>query len=301
MNPEAPHLFESHRRHLHALAYRMLGSHAEAQDVVQDTWLRQKDTALETLEYPRAYLSRIATHLCLDRMQSARARREQYVGFWLPEPLEDESGALDAGPQARLEYAQNVSVAFMLALERLSALERAAFLLHDVFDQSFDEVALRLGRSAAACRQLAARARVHVQSAQARVDVAHEQGEQLLSAFVQTIVSGDVDALARLLAQDAVMLSDGGGIVTAVARPLSGPALIAKALVGFAKMWNPEDFRLRFTRINSLPAAVLYDLQGQAIQTTALRVGGDGCIDAIYVVRNPQKLALLQPYPGSSA
>ena len=144
MNPKVPHWFESHRRHLHALAYRMLGSHAEAQDVVQDTWLRQKDIALETLEHPRAYLSRIATHLCLDRMQSARARREQYVGFWLPEPLEDEAGEFDAGPEMRLEYAQSVSVAFLLALERLSALERAAFLLHDVFDQSFDEVAQRL-------------------------------------------------------------------------------------------------------------------------------------------------------------
>lgn len=300
MNAEAPHLFETHRRHLRALAYRMLGSRAEAEDVVQDTWLRQKDIALEALEHPRAYLSRIATHLCLDRMQSARARREQYVGFWLPEPLEDELGEFDAGPEVRVEYAQAVSVAFMLALERLSPLERAAFLLHDVFDQSFDEVAQRLGRSAAACRQLAARARVHVQSEQARVEVADEQGEQLLAAFVQTIVSGEVDALARLLAQDAVMLSDGGGIVTAVARPLSGPELIAKALIGFARLWNPEDFKLRFTRINSLPAAVLYDLQGQAIQTTTLRVGGDGCINAIYVVRNPQKLALLKPYQGKN-
>lgn len=295
MKDETPQLFEAHRHHLLALAYRMLGSRAEAQDVVQDTWLRQKDVDLAELEFPRAYLSRIATNLCLDRMQSARARREQYVGFWLPEPLEDEVGEFDPGPEARVEYAQNVSVAFMLALERLSPLERAAFLLHDVFDQSFEEVAQRLGRNAAACRQLAARARVHVQGEQVRVDLRQEQAEQLLGAFVRSIVSGDADALAQLLTQDAVMLSDGGGIVTAVAQPLSGAALIAKALIGFAKMWRAQDYQLRFTRINGLPSAVLYDVRGQVLQTTALRVEADGHINAIYVMRNPQKLAHIRP------
>lgn len=295
MNQDATPLFESHRRHLQALAYRMLGSWSEAQDVVQDTWLRQKDVALATLEHPRAYLSRIATHLCLDRMQSARARREQYVGFWLPEPLEEALDDHDPGPQAQVEYAQSVSVAFMLALERLSVLERAAFLLHDVFDLSYGEISGRLGRSAAACRQLAARARVHVQSDHARVDLQREQNDQLLGAFVQTIVSGDVEALARLLTQDAQMLSDGGGIVTAVAQPLSGAELIAKALIGFAKVWRPQDYQLRFSRINGLPAAILYDPQGQVFQTTTLRSAADGRINAIYVMRNPQKLAHLKP------
>jgi len=282
--------FEAHRPHLLALAYRMLGSRAEAEDVVQDTWLRQKDVDLGEIEFVRAYLSRIATNLCLDRMQSARARREQYVGFWLPEPLEDASGAFDPGPQAHIEYAQNVSVAFMLALERLSALERAAFLLHDVFDQSFDEVALRLGRSAAACRQLANRARAHVRTDQARVDVQHAQAEQLLGAFVQTITTGDTEALARLLSDDAVMLSDGGGIVTAVAQPLQGGALIAKALVGFTKTHKAENYGLRFTRINGLPAVVLYGAQGQVLQTTALQTDADGRISALYIMRNPEKL-----------
>ncbi|MDO8455581.1 MAG: RNA polymerase sigma factor SigJ [Burkholderiaceae bacterium] len=283
-------LFEAHRPHLLALAYRMLGSRAEAEDVVQDTWLRQKDVNLGEIEFVRAYLSRIATNLCLDRMQTARARREQYVGSWLPEPLEDATGAFDPGPQAHIEYAQNVSVAFMLALERLSALERAAFLLHDVFDQSFDEVALRLGRSAAACRQLANRARAHVRTDQARVDVQHEQAEQLLGAFVQTITTGDTTALAQLLSDDAVMLSDGGGIVTAVAQPLQGGALIAKALVGFTRTHKAENYGLRFTRINGLPAVVLYGAQGQVLQTTALQTDADGRISALYIMRNPEKL-----------
>lgn len=283
-------LFEAHRPHLLALAYRMLGSRAEAEDVVQDTWLRQKDVNLGEVEFVRAYLSRIATNLCLDRMQTARARREQYVGSWLPEPLEDATGAFDPGPQAHIEYAQNVSVAFMLALERLSALERAAFLLHDVFDQSFDEVALRLGRSAAACRQLANRARAHVRTDQTRVDVQHEQAEQLLGAFVQTITTGDTTALAQLLSDDAVMLSDGGGIVTAVAQPLQGGALIAKALVGFTRTHKAENYGLRFTRINGLPAVVLYGAQGQVLQTTALQTDADGRISALYIMRNPEKL-----------
>lgn len=283
-------LFEAHRPHLLALAYRMLGSRAEAEDVVQDTWLRQKDVNLGEIEFVRAYLSRIATNLCLDRMQTARARREQYVGSWLPEPLEDATGAFDPGPQAHIEYAQNVSVAFMLALERLSALERAAFLLHDVFDQSFDEVALRLGRSAAACRQLANRARAHVRTDQTRVDVQHEQAEQLLGAFVQTITTGDTTALAQLLSDDAVMLSDGGGIVTAVAQPLQGGALIAKALVGFTRTHKAENYGLRFTRINGLPAVVLYGAQGQVLQTTALQTDADGRISALYIMRNPEKL-----------
>lgn len=283
-------LFEAHRPHVLALAYRMLGSRAEAEDVVQDTWLRQKDVNLGEIEFVRAYLSRIATNLCLDRMQTARARREQYVGSWLPEPLEDATGAFDPGPQAHIEYAQNVSVAFMLALERLSALERAAFLLHDVFDQSFDEVALRLGRSAAACRQLANRARAHVRTDQTRVDVQHEQAEQLLGAFVQTITTGDTTALAQLLSDDAVMLSDGGGIVTAVAQPLQGGALIAKALVGFTRTHKAENYGLRFTRINGLPAVVLYGAQGQVLQTTALQTDADGRISALYIMRNPEKL-----------
>ncbi|MFJ2365795.1 RNA polymerase sigma factor SigJ [Pseudomonas sp. NPDC087697] len=298
METDASHSFEDHRGYLQALAYRMLGSFSEGQDVVQDAWLRQSRVDLTMVDHPRAYLSRIVTNLCLDRMQSARARREQYVGCWLPEPLEDEHCAYDPGPMANLEYAQSISIAFMLTLERLTILERAAFLLHDVFDQSYEEISHRLARSEATCRQLAARARKLVQREKSIVDIEQEKATTLLKAFVQAISSGDVESLAQLLTEDVVMLSDGGGIVTAVPRPLNGVNLISRTLIGFAKLWRPQDFHLRLSTINSLPAVILYNLQGQAVQTTALSFNDNGQIKAIYAMRNPQKLAHLNLLPS---
>lgn len=298
--------FESHRRHLRALAYRMLGSRADAEDVVQDCWLRwqsaQQARDAAEIEQPRAWLSRVATHLCLDRLQSARARREQYVGVWLPEPLmDDDASAFDAGPEAKAAYAQQVSIAFLLALERLSPLERAAFLLHDVFDIGFDEVAQRLGRSAAACRQLAARARGHVQSGQARVDVQQEDAERLLMAFAQAVAAGDVNALASALADDVVFLSDGGGLVAAVPKPLVGADKVAQVFIGFARQRDATQHAPRRALINGLPGVVLFDLQGRAVQTVALQLDRDAQgrarVAAIYVTRNPQKLAHLK-LPG---
>ncbi len=303
MPAPADPLFESRRRPLRALAYRMLGSRSEADDVVQDCWLRwqaaRNQPGAAPIEEPAAWLSRVATNLCLDRLQSARARREHYVGVWLPEPLLDSDAAeVDPGPEARSEYAQEVSIAFLLVLERLTPLERAAFLLHDVFDLGFDEVATRLGRSAAACRQLASRARTHVQAAQARVDVRDEEAEVLLTAFAAALQSGDVDTLATLLAEDAQMLSDGGGQVAAVPRPVLGAARVAQVMAGFARLWDPATQPVAAARINGLPGVVMRDLQGRALQTMAFglsrRADGRACIDAIYVVRNPDKLAHLR-------
>ena len=293
-------LFESRRRPLRALAYRMLGSRSEAEDVVQDCWLRWQAACAkpdaEPIAEPAAWLSRVATNLCLDRLQSARARREHYVGTWLPEPLVDADAAeVDPGPEARSEYAQEVSIAFLLVLERLTPLERAAFLLHDVFDLGFDEVAARLGRSAAACRQLASRARGHVQAAQARVDVRDEEAHSLLTAFAAALRSGDVQTLAALLAEDAQMLSDGGGRVAAVPRPVLGAARVAQVMAGFARLWDPATQPAAAARINGLPGVVMRDLQGHALQTMAFglsrRADGRACVATIYVVRNPDKLA----------
>jgi len=199
--------FETHRRSLTGLAYRMLGSRAEAEDVVQDAYLRWHAADHAAIEQPRHYLGTVVTRLCLDRMKSAQARREVYVGQWLPEPVVDE--ALDADTAGDL--AHDLSVALMLVLERLSPLERASFLLHDVFGLDFAEVGRALGRGEAACRQLAARARAHIEEGRPRFSTSQEEGRRLAAAFNQAAQLGDTATLMKLLAADAVLYSDGGG------------------------------------------------------------------------------------------
>jgi RNA polymerase sigma-70 factor (ECF subfamily) len=281
-----------HARSLRALAYRMLGSRAEAEDIVQEAWLRWAQVDESTVEHAGAYLSRLVTNLCLDRLGSAAARREHYVGVWLPEPLVDEEAGWSPGPEAQAEFAQDVSVAFLLALERLSPLERAAFLLHEVFDVDFDEIGRRLERSPAACRQLASRARNHVKADYARREVAEEERERLFGAFSEAVRTLDVDALARVLAEDAVMMSDGGGKVSAVRQPLHGGALIARTFIRFASL-PTSHWRLEPARINGLPGCLVFDEpSGELVQTIALAPSATqpDRIGALYVQRNPDKL-----------
>ncbi len=282
-----------HARGLRALAYRMLGSRTDAEDIVQEAWLRWADVDESTVQHAGAYLSRLVTNLCLDKLGSAAAKREKYVGVWLPEPLLDEEAGWSPGPEAQAEFAQDVSVAFMLALERLSPLERAAFLLHEVFDLDFDEIARRLERSPAACRQLASRARNHVKADYARREVEEEERERLFSAFSEAVRTLDVDALAKVLAEDAVMLSDGGGKVAAVPRPLHGGALVAKTLIGFARLPSSRGWRLEPARINGLPGCLVFDdATGRLVQTIALAPSASAPdrIGALYIQRNPDKL-----------
>ena len=232
------------------------------------------------------------TNLCLDRLGSAAARREQYVGVWLPEPLVDEEAGWSPGPEAQAEFAQDVSVAFMLALERLSPLERAAFLLHEVFDVDFDEIGRRLERSPAACRQLASRARNHVKADYARREVAEEERARLFGAFSEAVRTRDVDALARVLAADAVMMSDGGGKASAGRQPLRGAALIARTFIRFASL-PTSHWRLEPARINGLPGCLVFDEPtGDLVQTIALAPSATepDRIGALYVQRNPDKL-----------
>lgn len=292
-----------HARGLRALAYRMLGSRAEAEDVVQEAWLRWSEVDEGTIQQPRPYLSRLVTNLCLDRLGSATARREQYVGVWLPEPLLDADDGWSPGPEAEAEFAHDVSVAFMLTLERLSPLERAAFLLHDVFDLDFDEVSRHLGRNAAACRQLASRARAHIKANHVRRDVAPEEHDRLFRAFSHAVAGFDVDGLARVLADDAVLLTDGGGKVSAVSRPLHGNARIAKALIGFARLAGGPGWRLEPARVNGLPGCLAFDPHtGRLMQTIALAPAVDqpGRIGAIYIQRNPDKLQGVPRAPAGS-
>lgn len=278
-------IFEAQRPRLIRLAYRMLGSVAEAEDVVQDAWLRWTRTD-EDVRDPVGWLVRVTSRLCIDRLRSAKAQREAYRGPWLPEPLIEE---LAVDP---VERAEDVSVAFLLALERLSPLERAVFLLHDVFDEDYAAVAETLGRNEAAVRQLAARARAHVKDNRPRFTVSQEDAAKLAAAFMAAAAQGDMKALSSVLAEDAVLISDGGGKRTAALRPMIGRDDIIRLLEGIAwrsggsQLW-PISFRA--VRINGYPGVIMEREDG--LMTVAFQPGEDGKLAAIYLVRNPDKLA----------
>jgi RNA polymerase sigma-70 factor (ECF subfamily) len=293
-----------HARRLRALAYRMLGSRAEAEDIVQEAWLRWAEVDEAGVQHAGAFLSRLVTNLCLDKLRSAAAQREQYVGVWLPEPLLEDEALFGwmPGPEKQAEFAQDVSIAFMLALERLSPLERAAFLLHDVFDMDYDEIARHLDRSEASCRQLISRARKNIKADYARREVAKEEGERLVAAFMDAVRSHDVSGLARLLADDAVLLADGGGKVAAVPRPLHGGELIARTFIGFAQMPTSRGWRLVPATVNGLPGLLVVDgaAGDRLVQTIALAPAqAPGRVGAVYIQRNPDKLrAIAQHRPA---
>jgi RNA polymerase sigma-70 factor (ECF subfamily) len=271
--------FEPHRKFLCGLAYRMLGSVAEAEDVVQDAFLRWREVDRASIAEPRSYLTRVVSRLCLDRMSSARQRREQYVGMWLPEPVVAE-------PARTL--ADDLSVALLLALERLSPLERAAFLLHDVFDMDYSAIAATIERSEPACRQLAARAREHVRLGPSRFAPNDDDARKLADAFMTAAVTGDADALARLLADEAVLYTDGGGKRRAALNPIVGKAKIMRFYQSIRSKGGAfEVERAQPATLNGLPGFVFHT--GKGAETAAFEVA-DGSIVAIYQVRNPDKL-----------
>jgi RNA polymerase sigma-70 factor (ECF subfamily) len=284
-----------HASRLRALAYRMLGARAEAQDIVQEAWLRWSEVDERGIEQPAAFLTRLVTNLCLDRLRSAAVQREHYVGVWLPEPLLEADALFSwaPGPEHLAEYAQDLSTAFVLALERLSPLERAAFLLHDVFDLDHGEIALHLARSEAACRQLLSRARRNVKASGVRRQVTREEGERLGAAFMQAVRSRDVSALTQLLVDDAVMLADGGGKVSALPRPVQGGARIARTFMAFVQMPTSRGWRLVAGWINGHPGLLVVDDHdtGRLVQTLTLAPAEQqGRIEAVYIQRNPDKL-----------
>ena len=271
--------FEPHRAFLVRLAYRMLGSIAEAEDIVQDAFLRWQAAPTDDVVEPRAYLARIVSRLCLDRMKSAQARRESYVGTWLPEPVIE--------PPAE-SLANDLSVALLLTLERLSPLERAAFLLHDVFDMDYAEVASTLERSEAACRQLAARAREHVRDERPRFTPNPDATKRLGEAFLRAMTTGDVAAFSEMLAEDAILYTDGGGKRLAALNPIYGRDKIIRFFTGIAAkkpLPPPED--VDATTLNGVPGFVVHGEDGP--ETLSFEIDGD-LIVAIYAVRNPDKL-----------
>ena len=292
--------FEQHRRFLTGLAYRMLGSLADAQDVVQEAFLRWHGAVKTDLASPRAWLARIVMRLCLDILKSARTRREHYVGPWLPEPIIER---LEAPEPASVDDRIDVPVALMLALERLSPLERAAFILHDLFEMELAEIAAALERSEAACRQLLVRARGHVGTAKRRFEVDREEASRLTTAFFDAVRTGNAIGLRDLLAEAAVFHSDGGGKVQANLNIIAGADSIRRFFVGLAeKFGQTAPPWSRPLRINGLPGYVSIDPAGN-VQTTALEIE-NGRITAVYIVRNPDKLvgaASFVDSPGAQA
>lgn len=279
-------VFEAQRLRLTRLAYRMLGSVAEAEDAVQDAWLRWT-RAPDDVADPAGWLVRATSRLCIDRLRAAKARRETYRGPWLPEPLIED---LAVDP---VERAEDVSVAFLLALERLSPLERAVFLLHDVFDEDYDDIARTLDRSEAAIRQLATRARTHVREARPRFNVSQDEASRLAMAFMAAAAQGDMAALSALLARDAILITDGGGKRKASLRPHVGRQDVMALFQGLAwrDSWIGEVAEVRGARINGYPGVVLTRADGP--MTIAFQPGQDGLIAAIYIMRNPDKLMRL--------
>ncbi len=273
---DAAATFNAHRPELLRVAYRMLGSLSDAEDVVQEAYLRWAEDDRAAVRVPAAFLRRVVTHLCLDQLKSARVRRESYRGPWLPEPVVEE------------EPAEDVTLPLMLALERLSPLERAAFILHDVFGESFEDIAAAIGRDAAACRQLASRARAHVRTDRPRYTVDRQHGLEIAAAFFEASRGEGLGNLGALLADDVRFHSDGGGKRPAAGRIMAGASEVMRAHAAIARLRHGPSQLLRYAFVNGLPGFVTREADGM-LQTTALLIE-DGLIRAIYVMRNPDKL-----------
>jgi RNA polymerase sigma-70 factor (ECF subfamily) len=283
-------VFEAHRGLMFAIAYRMLGTIADAEDAVQDAWLRWSAAPRADVADPRAYLARVVTNTALNRLRSARSRREAYVGPWLPEPL-----LTEAGPDAaeRAELAESVSVAMLVVLESLTPEERAVFVLREVFGFEHAEIGAALGRSVPAVRQLAHRAREHVQARRPRFDVDWHQQREVTERFLAAAAGGDIDGLMTVLAPDVTLLTDGGGKARAALRPITGAAKAARFLAAIAG--RPymgaavSDMTLEAAEINGSPGTLITS-GGRAIVALTLTVS-DGRITAIQLLANPDKLA----------
>ena len=278
-------IFSSQRAALVRHAYRMVGSMSDAEDVVEDAFERMLRADTSNVRDPRAYLRATVTNLALDRLRASTRSREIYVGPWLPEPVIDET----AVPEHIVSVAEDISYAFLLALERLSPLERAAFLLHDALDVPFAEIAQTLGRSEESVRRLASRARVAIQTDSPRRIVPPPDAESLRDRMGVAILSGDVNGLMALLTSDVTLLSDGGGKKTAAINPLVGPDRVARFLVGVARK-NASNLReIIPTWINGLPGWAIFNDEGLD-QTVAVEIEGEA-VRGVYITRNPEKLS----------
>ena len=283
-------VYEELRPVLFSIAYRMLGSVGDAEDVVQEAFARYARSDDE-IESPRAWLSAVTTRLSIDQLRAARVRREEYVGQWLPEPLVIDPAP---GPADYAETADSLSLAFLVLLESLTPVERAVFLLHDVFDFGYDEIARIVGKSEQNCRQIAVRARRHVAARKPRFETSPELREELAARFLSAAADGDVDALVELLAEDAVIVGDGGGKTPAAPEPIRGRERVANAMVAFARQGLRAGVQPEPAVINGQPGVIGRDADGRIALVLALDIA-DGLVQAVRGVLNPDKLGHLGP------
>ncbi len=285
-------VFERHRARAFGVAYRILGSASDAEDVVQEAWFRWRGSDISAIRNPEAWLVTTVARLGIDQLRAARARRETYVGSWLPEPIVTAARETDPTPEERLSLADDISMALLHVLERLAPEERAAFLLHDAFDYDYGELAALLGKSEAACRQTVSRARKRVQDAHPRFDTSAREHLRLANAFSAAIASADPQALIDCLSEDVIFYSDGGGKAIAALNPLFGPDHVTRFFMGILKK-RPQNFVTLPATVNGLPGFVMQDDAGVH---AALGFGvSDGRISTLYMIRNPDKLTRIEP------
>jgi RNA polymerase sigma-70 factor (TIGR02957 family) len=293
-------LLDDLRPRTFAIAYRMLGSVSEAEDVVQEVLLRVHNAIEggEEISSPRAYAATITTRLAIDELRSARARRETYVGEWLPEPITER---VEDDPARHAEVADSLSLAFLVLLESLSPEQRAAFLLHDVFDYDYDKVSEIVGTSEQNARQLASRARRHVQDGRARFDASEEQREKLAESFFAAVENGEFEGLETLLAEDVELHGDGGGIAPAIRHPIYGKAKAAKMMRNWGRLAERiGGLQIRRVMVNGQPGAEFLDRDGKLINVMGLDIA-DGQIQTIRSIVNPEKLGHLGPVADTKA
>lgn len=283
MGDQTASIFEEHRPLLFGVAYRMLGSVADAQDMVQETYLRWQQAANETVQTPRAWLTTVITRLSINHLQSARVQRETYVGQWLPEPLIDERAS---SPADTAMLADSLSLAFLVLLESLNPTERAVFLLREGFDFEFSEIARIVDKSEANCRQILARARQRISDRRPRYDVSPEDAEKIVAPFLAALQSRDIEAMLARLAENVVLVADGGDKPGALLRPLEGATPVARAMLHAAQKHSGGEARRAL--INGLPGVVRFE-DGLARAVLAFDVSA-GRIQAVYVISNPDKL-----------
>ena len=284
--------FEQYRGLLFSIAYRMLGSVADAEDMLQEAFIRWRQTSSDEIRSPRAFLVTIVTRLCINHLESARVRREEYVGEWLPEPLVTDP---KSDPSHVLRVDESLSMAFLVLLERLTSIVRAVFLLREIFEYEYSEIAAILDQSEANCRQILRRARQLVSGARPRFKASSEERNNLLERFLRATSQGDMDGLVDLLASDVVLRSDGGGKALAVPNLIVGADKVARGILGSLEKLVPRNLLTRMALINGQPGIVSY-LNGKPYSVLTLDTS-EGRIRAIYVLTNPEKLAHLPELP----